>query len=192
MNGAPQLFFSCRAPQSLVRADRARARHPAPRRAKKILALAADRREVRRTRSLPVWQNSNGASRASRFFVLAVWFLDRQTGALAGASGALRYLSFAAGFARTSGGGRRPALATRPTAGGGKSQRSVSHVSPSIRPAAGVAEARARPAQRIGVERQRPALAPGNAGSPSSIAGTTVFTEDHRWLRASAGARIVW
>ena len=190
MNGAPQLFFSWRAPAGVGPVDRARARHPAPRRAKKILALAADRREVRRTRSLPVWQNSNGASRASRFFVLAVWFLDRQTGALAGASGALRYLSFAAGFARTSGGGRRPALATRPTAGGGKSQRSVHHVSSSIRPAAGV-RCVASAAAPGSTPAKRPGSVQADAAAHSSIAGTTVFTQDNRWLRASACARVV-
>ena len=69
MNGAPQLFFSRRALAVAGPADRARARHPAPRRAKNIPALAAYRREVRRTRSLPVWQNSYVRVRVLRFFL---------------------------------------------------------------------------------------------------------------------------
>ena len=57
MNGAPQLFFQ-RA-QSL-RLRRGPARGTQRRAEQKIYpALAAYRREVRRTRSLPVWQNSN-------------------------------------------------------------------------------------------------------------------------------------
>ena len=68
-------------------------------------------------------------------------------------------------------------------------QRSVLHVSPSIRPAAGVAEARAHPAQRIGVELAANSLLwHRQHGQPVVIAGTTVFTEYHCWLRASQRA----
>ena len=82
MNGALQLFFSCRAPAFAGPADRARARHPAPRRAKN--STGAGRVPVRGEANSFSAGMANLAVRgcASRFFVLAARYFrlaDRST-----------------------------------------------------------------------------------------------------------------
>ena len=175
MNGAPQLFFSCRAPQSLVRADRARARHPAPRRAKK--STGAGRVPARGEANSFSAGMANLAVRvcASRFFVLAARYFRLADRSTRWAEAGPAIFVFLAVRAFASGGqlGHRAAKT-----GEGKPPRSVLHVSPSIRPAAGVAEARAHPAQRIWL------LAPGNAGSPFSIAAKRSLALARARLRA--------
>ena len=143
MNGAPQLFFSCRAPAFAGPADRARARHPAPRRAKN--STGAGRVPVRGEANSFSAGMANLAVRgcASRFFVLAARYFrlaDRSTRwAEAGPCDICLFSvrAFASG---------RPTRASAAKTGEEKTQRSVLHVSPSIRPPAGVAEARAHPA----------------------------------------------
>ncbi len=177
MNGAPQLFFSCRAPAFAGPADRARARHPAPRRAKN--STGAGRVPVRGEANSFSAGMANLAVRgcASRFFVLAARYFRLADRSTRWAEAGPAIFVFLAVRAFASGGqlGHRAAKT-----GEGKTQRSVLHVSPSIRPAAGVAEARAHPAQRIGSTAKTPSSGPGNAGCPSSIACTTLFTEHHR------------
>ena len=87
MNGAPQLFFSCRAPAVAGPAHGARARHPASRRAKK--STGAGRVPVRRSELVRcrVQGKQLVRVRPSRFFLAGRRNLDRpkEEHALAGA-----------------------------------------------------------------------------------------------------------
>ena len=130
-------------PQSLGPAHGARARHPASRRAKNIPGAGR----------VPARGEANSFSagmaklavrvRKSRFFVLAARYFrlaERSTRwAEAGPCDICLFSvrAFASG---------RPTRASAAKTGEEKTQRSVLHVSPSIRPPAGVAEARAHPA----------------------------------------------
>ena len=180
------IIFSAR--PVVAPAQRARPRHPARRKAKNIPALAAYRREVRRTRSLPVWQNSNVLVPAVRFFLaLAAKKQIQAKRSTAGASGGLGKLSFLAAV-------QELVPSNRAWGRGGleeELQRSVLHVSPSIAPWQGSPRLEPAPRSASASSCQRLALAPGNAGSVSSIAGTTVFTEHHRRC-ARAPARAVF
>ena len=101
------------------------------RRAKNLPARAAYRCEVRRTRSLPVWQNSNVLVPAVRFFLaLAAKKQIQAKRSTAGASGGLGKLSFLAAV-------QELVPSNRAWGRGGleeELQRSVLHVSPSIAP----------------------------------------------------------
>ena len=133
MNGAPQLFFSCRAPARSL-AHRARARHPAPRRAKN--STGAGRVPVRGEANSFSAGMANLAVRgcASRFFVLAARYFRLADRSTRWAEAGPAIFVFLAVRAFASGGqlGHRAAKT-----GEGKTQRSVLHVSPSIRPRQG-------------------------------------------------------
>ena len=162
MNGAPQLFFSCRAPAFAGPADRARARHPAPRRAKN--STGAGRVPVRGEANSFSAGMANLAVRgcASRFFVLAARYFRLADRSTRWAEAGPAIFVFLAVRAFASGGqlGHRAAKT-----GEGKTQRSVLQVSDSIRNT-GVAEARAHPAQRIGVELPTLCSGTGQRGQP--------------------------
>jgi hypothetical protein len=188
VNGAPQLFFSCRAPAFAGPADRARARHPAPRRAKN--STGAGRVPVRGEANSFSAGMANLAVRgcASRFFVLAARYFRLADRSTRWAEAGPAIFVFLAVRAFASGGqlGHRAAKT-----GEGKTQRSVLHLSPFIRPAAGVAEARAHPAQRIGVELPTPCSGAGNALPIRRLLVPQRSLNIHRWLRASASAFVV-
>ena len=143
MNGAPQLFFSCRAPA--VAGPRRQGARAAPSAAQSKKYTGAGRVPARGEANSFSAGMANLAVRgcASRFFVLAARYFrlaERSTRwAEAGPCDICLFSvrAFASG---------RPTRASAAKTGEEKTQRSVLHVSPSIRPAAGVAEARAHPA----------------------------------------------
>ena len=163
-------------PQSLVRVDRARAWHPAPRGAKNIPALAAYRREVRRTRSLPVRQNSNVRVRARGFFACRFYFwIGYEEHALARPGPCASCLW-------------RPALAQGQAVGRGQHpllwpvdlmKTEFNDPCPTSRPpfAPRQGSAEASAAAPGSTPAKRPGSVQADAAAHSSIAGTKVFPE---------------
>ena len=173
-------------PQSLVRVDRARAWHPTPRGAKNIPALAAYRREVRRTRSLPVWQNSNVGVRARGFSCWPPDIFDLLRGARAGRKrGPAIFVFLASVLLQAVGqlGHRRP----RPVKRRLKDPYSTSR--PPFAPQQGSLRlVPQRPARRLpnALARYRQTRLPIRR-----LLVPKCSLNIHRWLRASASARVV-
>ena len=138
-------FFTSARPQSLSWPEGARAASSGAQ--SKNYTGAAAYRAMRRTRQEPcVWQTGLAARPCPRFFVLGHWIFDLLRGARANrAGGPARIARGAVLQSRRVG---RPHLWPQcPLADEDTIQGPVPHVSPSIRPAAGVAEARAHPAR---------------------------------------------
>ena len=165
MNGAPQLFFSCRA--SAVAGPRRQGARVAPSAARSKKYTGAGRVPARGEANSFSAGMANLAVRgcASRFFVLAARYFRLADRSTRWAEAGPAIFVFLAVRAFASGGqlGHRAAKT-----GEEKTQRSVLHVSPSIRPAAGVAESRAHPA----------ALWPGHTAKRLALAAARLRESD--------------
>ena len=162
MNGAPQLFFPVCARAVVALAQRARARHPAARRAKK--STGAGYVPARGANSFACRCLANELCvLAPRFFRAGrEEFVDRQRGARAGGAGPCQFVFCGRALQGQAGG----QLGTCTANHEGKSQNSPC---PTSRPPLAPRQASLRLEPTRAAHRRRaaqlPALAPGNAGS---------------------------
>ena len=157
------IFLVARAPQTL-RPPRGPARGIQRRAEQKNLPARATYRREERTRSRAgAWQMSCARPCSAVFSCWPRGICRSAKRSTRWRSGALPICLLRPCFARTSG---RPTRHLHGQPRREESKQSMPHVSPSTRPAAGVTEARAHPAQRIGSTAKTPSSGTRQRGQP--------------------------